>query len=294
MIGELHNQLILAAGCPALILYGRRRTGKSTILRNLDGFLPAAVHLAPIDMLSARATESLGSLIAWIAEVVGDAIGNPGIAAEQPNLEGLRRLLEAAETHLAATDGRLLLAIDEYERLDAKIADGTLPEALLATIRNSIQTQRRVSWVLAGSHDIGELTHAAWSSYLINARTVIVPMFTLAETRLLLTEPMRESPLWKQDEQARPRFDPSFWRAGGIERIHAETGGWPDLVQWVAEATIDLLNESSAQNVEAALLEQAFVRVVERAHSPLLELVERERQWRLRVPLMRRWLQGNG
>ena len=244
-------------------------------------------------------------------------------------------MLEAANTRLAATDHRLLLAIDEYEVLDAKIAEGELPEALLATIRNSIQTQRRIAWILAGSHDISELTHAPWSSYLINARTIVVPMFTPAETRLLLTEPMIASSSWAKDDRARPQFDPGFWGEGGIDRIHAEIGGWPDFVQWVAEATIDLLNESAYRKVEAALLEQAYDRVVERAHSPLFEVIEQESLlpgefaylqsfigsetqpaptdpavarslrrrmlieasdglWRLRVPLMRRWLQAKG
>ncbi len=33
-----------------------------------------------------------------------------------------------------------------------------------------------------------------------------------------------------QDDATRPRFTPGFWGEGGIERIHAETGGWPHLV----------------------------------------------------------------
>jgi HAMP domain-containing protein len=42
---------------------------------------------------------------------------------------------------------------------------------------------------------------------------------------------------------SRPRFEGAFWGNGGIERIHAEAGGWPHLVQLVAETVVDLLND---------------------------------------------------
>ena len=41
--GELERQIMLSTGCPGIVLYGRRRTGKSTVLLNLSGFLPATV-----------------------------------------------------------------------------------------------------------------------------------------------------------------------------------------------------------------------------------------------------------
>ena len=83
--------------------------------------------------------------------------------------------------------------MDEYEQIDAKIGEGVFDEDLLATLRESVQSHRRITWVLAGSHDITELTHAPWPSYLVSLRMIEVPPFTLEETRLLLTEPLRYS-----------------------------------------------------------------------------------------------------
>jgi hypothetical protein len=85
--------------------------------------------------------------------------------------------------------------------------------------------------------------HAPWTSYLVSARTVEVSLFSDQETRILLTEPLLHSSLWRDDEPSRPRprFEAGFWGDGGIERIHAEAGGWPHLVQLIAEATVDLL-----------------------------------------------------
>jgi hypothetical protein len=55
-------------------------------------------------------------------------------------------------------------------------------EDLLAMLRESIQSHRRLIWVFAGSHHITELTHAPWSSYLVSVRTLEVPPFTEAES----------------------------------------------------------------------------------------------------------------
>jgi hypothetical protein len=117
------------------------------------------------------------------------------------------------------------MSIDEYENIDLKIGQNVFPEDLLSTIRESIQTHRCITWIFAGSHEISELPHAPWTSYLISARTIEIPMFTLDETRLLLTEPLKHSSLWNQGSSGRPHFDEKFWGEGGIEHIHKEAGG---------------------------------------------------------------------
>ncbi|MFN7928809.1 MAG: hypothetical protein U0Y68_12830 [Blastocatellia bacterium] len=48
---------------------------------------------------------------------------------------------------------RLLLAVDEYEAIDAKVGAGVFPHDLLDTLRESIQTQRRLTWIFAGNHE---------------------------------------------------------------------------------------------------------------------------------------------
>jgi hypothetical protein len=77
-------------------------------------------------------------------------------------------LFGRANERLLAEGRRLLLALDEYENIDQKIGEGVFTEDLLATLRESIQTHRRIVWIFAGSHDITELTHAPWTSYLVS------------------------------------------------------------------------------------------------------------------------------
>jgi hypothetical protein len=125
------------------------------------------------------------------------------------------------------------------------------------------------AWMFAGSHEITELPHATWTSYLVSARTVEVPFFTPAETCLLLTEPLKYSSLWLTVARQRPSFAAEFWGEGGIERIHIGAGGWPPLVQLIAETTVDLMNNEGARQLDETLLEQVLDRAIIRGHNVL-------------------------
>jgi hypothetical protein len=332
VIGEVEKQIMLSSGCPGLVLYGRRRMEKSTALRNLAGLLSPSVIPVIISLQDPRAFGSLEGLVTKIQSEIRRSFPefNPASSGSS-DLAGLFDFLSHGNTYLQQEDQRLILALDEYENLDEKIGQKVLPEDLLATIRESIQTHRRITWIFAGSHEITELKFAPWTSYLISTRTIEIPAFTPAETRLLLSEPLKYSTLWPQDHPGRPRFTPEFWGEGGIDRIHAEADGWPHLVQLIAGTVIDLLNEEETSQVEAALLERALDDAVVAGHSVLYELMQRESflpgeweylyrfkkspsqpppedeairvsllrrqliieeqgEWRLRVPLMERWL----
>jgi hypothetical protein len=331
VVGQLDQQVTLAGGCPGVVLYARRRMGKSTLLRNLAGLLPQSIQPAVISLQDPTAFTSLDHLVARIAGAV--PFGATG--GELPrDLPGLQRYLETCNARLKQENRRLLLALDEYEQIDVKIGEGVFPRDLLPAIRESIQSHRQITWLFAGSHEITELPHAQWTSYLVSARTIEVPPFTLGETRLLLTEPLKHSQLWKTPE-TRPRFSPEFWGEGGIERIQREADGWPHLLQLIAETTVDLLNSEGAPAVSSALLERALDSAVTSGHNVLSQLLQgesslpgeweylaafrardeqappedlaierslRHRQivreenglWRLRVPLMARWLRLRG
>ncbi len=335
VIGELEQQVMLSTGCPGLVLYARRRMGKSTILRNLTGFLPTDVVTAFVSMQNPQMFTSVESAVKALHDEIRLRLPSLPDGEAPTDLSSFFRFLTACNSELEAKGKRLLLAVDEYETIDAKIGEGVFPLGLLDTLRESIQTHRRITWIFAGSHEIYELRNAAWTSYLVSARTIEVPAFTEAETRLLLTEPMKHSTLWRNNEEKRPRFAASFWGENGIERIHAEAGGWPHLVQLIAETIVDLLNLEEISQVTPDLFERALDKSIVRGQNVLYELMHREctlpgeweyllnfrqtetqappqdekivaslrrrlliaesnGEWRLRVPLMARWLKLRG
>ena len=298
IVGNLERQVLLNTGCPGVVLYGRRRVGKSTVLRNLSGFLPATVHIVNVSMQNPEASTSLNLLVNHLIREVSTVFGvgvwdanasywdDPNTAWDQARLPSRTQkdlkdlfgfLCECNQT-LESNDRRLLISVDEYENIDEKIGQGGFPEDLLAMLRESIQSHRRITWIFAGSHEITELVNAPWTSYLVSARTIEVPLFSQQETRLLLTEPLKYSSLWRDDDpgRPRPRFESGFWGEGGIERIHAEAGGWPHLVQLIAETVVDLFNDEAGKQVTSPLLERALDRAIVSGHNVLHELVRRE------------------
>lgn len=332
VIEALEQQLMLANGCPGLLLYGRRRMGKSTLLRNLEGFIDSSVRVASMSMQDPRAFSSLALCAQHLAEGALRAAGmeEPIVADGVKTLDALFRLLERVNDRLRDENIRLLLACDEYEQIDTKISEGVFSSDLLSLVRESVQRHRRLIWLFAGSHRIDELTHAEWPSYFVSLRTQEIGPFTEAETRLLLSEPLKHSPLYRQCADA-TRFDPCFWGEGGIPRIHTEAGGWPHLVQLLAETAVDLANDRGVDHLDDTDFEEICRRAVVAGDTVLRQLVQREcavpneweyllhfrkceaqappadegvfsslrrrllvvvdkGMWRLRVPLMRRWL----
>jgi len=257
------------------------------------------------------------------------------LSATTNDLKDLFTFLSTCNQILERDQHRLLICMDEYENIDQKIGAGVFPEDLLATIRESIQSHRRITWVFAGSKEITELVKVRWTSYLVSTSTVEVPLFSEQETQLLLTEPLKYSSLWRKDNPNRPSFPLGFWGNGGIERIHAEAAGWPHLVQLIAQIVVDVLNDENVRQVNLRLMERALDKVIVSGHNVLYELVhgesalpgeweyiskfrtletqpppddetiarslrrrllvmEESGQWRLRAPLMARWLRQRG
>lgn len=230
-------------------------------------------------MLRPAASTSLGLLTQHLVEEILVAFSNEQLTYRAANdLIDLFAFLSETNKTLENVDRRLVISLDEYENIDEKIGEGVFPKDLLATFRESIQTHRRITWIFAGGHEITELVHADWTSYLVSAQTVEVPLFSQEETRLLLTEPLKYSSLGRNNgpDRPRPRFESGFWGERGIERIHAEAGGWPHLVQLIAQTIVDLLNAEGGRQVTAPLMERALDQAVFSGQNVLYELMRRE------------------
>jgi hypothetical protein len=113
IIEQLEGQIMPATGCPGLLIGGRRRMGKSTLIRNLIGFIPETVKVVPISMQQARAFASLAYLCDLIADEVGNAAGlTKRPASDDPPLVRLFDQLTDTNRALASGEQRLLLASD--------------------------------------------------------------------------------------------------------------------------------------------------------------------------------------
>jgi hypothetical protein len=214
---------VLEAGGATVHIDRERFTAGKAVLPQMD----AAVLPVCLSMQDPKAFASLASLISLLITRIREALGTVAppvpITAEAVGLAELFDFLGEANRSLEKDHRRLLIGLDEYEMIDDKIGHGVLPQELLDTLRESIQSHRQITWMLVGSHEITDLRHAPWTSYLVSARTIEWPLFSREETTLLLTDPLHHSRFWREKDRQRPRFASAFWSEDGIERIHSRS-----------------------------------------------------------------------
>ena len=135
VIGQIERQIALATGCPGLLIYGRRRMGKSTLIRNLDGFVPETVRIVSFSMQNPAAFSSTAHFVRLIGQKLRADLSGEISPLESEDLYGLFEHLTGANTRLEKAGRRVVLAIDEFEHIDQKIGEGVFSSDLLATIR---------------------------------------------------------------------------------------------------------------------------------------------------------------
>lgn len=282
VIAELKKLVLPDSGGRGLLLLGQRKTGKSTLLQSLDSFLPRHFAIARISLLNPRVFSSQELLFVGVAQAVLDAL--PESAGVQKATrgglpkegQGFSRFLGLVDLLLSREDRRLLVAIDEYEILDLKISEGSFSQGFLAVLQESVHLHRSVGWILAGAHEMSEFSSSGWPDLREIFDCVRIPLFSASETRQLLTEPLRQRYYSEAAGATTQLFKPSFWGKANLERIHAETGGWPHLVQLVAEGTVELAKKNGLRQVTSSVLDRALDKVVVTGHTAFFELLRGE------------------
>ncbi len=235
---EIEN-IALMSPPPTLLLYGGRRTGKTSTLK----YLPQKVG---------------GNLIPLRVDVQGiaDAVTLPGLAKSL-----VQQIIDSARTsrnltlpdcdrqelktdpfptlrnwfttiERTAPGKRFLLCLDEFERLEEVIAV-TNSRAPLNFLRHIIQ--HRPAWTLlfSGSHTLDEIEDY-WSDCLINTREVRVSYLEKPEAEELIVHPVENFP--------------DIYVPETVERIIYWTRCQPYLVQLLCSELVDYLNKKHCEN----------------------------------------------
>lgn len=273
LLGELEKLLLHPAGGGGLLLYARRRMGKSTILKNLQRLLPQTLSVAYVSLQSAEANTSTSHLAQRLGDVIRESCPEAEPFDTPADLPALAAFLRKVNDALENADRRLLSGLDEYEVLDEKIGKGAIAEDVLALMRDAIQQHRRIRWLVSGVHHFGDLTRARWSSYLTAFQTVEVRPFSPEETHQLLTDPLRHAAAFSGRTPPDADFFRDFWHAGAVERIYHESQGWPALAQGIAREVVRICHRTQSLKSTPEILEKALDDVLESMSGTLTELM---------------------
>lgn len=251
----LAENIVGVARPNALLLYGRRRIGKTSTLYQITegdrgrplrhGDRPLKTAYVDLQRLAGRPTDE------WLRRLARDIcnrINTSMLARSVPDspVAGesayavFERCLDRLEQTLPANE-LILLAIDELEQLRAGIDAGTLSAELLPFLRSQIQHRARIIFLLCGSPD---LLDEFWRPIVDLTARHPIEALSYEETMLLIRRPV-EGVL--------------AFEAPAEEAIWRLSGGHPFLVQTLCHRLISFVNRRhthaaiQAQDVEAVM-----------------------------------------
>ncbi|MCP4700659.1 MAG: ATP-binding protein, partial [Gammaproteobacteria bacterium] len=254
-ISKCIERLLLARRCPPLLLYGQRRTGKTSLLYNLVRMLPGSVTLLLVDCQGpvSLAQDHAGFFYNFVRAVVNAGRQRyPHMKIPLLSKENLRsdpftcfdEWLDGLEQ--ASGENLLVLALDEFVSLNAAFKEGRFQQsAILGMFRHIIQHRPRFRLLFSGTHAFAELQH--WADYLINVQTVYIGCFSENEARQLIGQPVEDFPL--------------HYTTPAMQRVLTLTRAHPALVQLLCGEIVPLKNTQTpdkrfsvlATDVEAAV-----------------------------------------
>lgn len=248
------ERLSLASQPPVLLLYGGRRSGKTSLLKYLPKQLPSDIIPLAIDLQGSASSTTLYGVARFFAEETIRVAKNRNLKLPPIDLEdfdrdpfpALQRWMDRAEQSIKGK--RFLWCLDEYERLSEVVAV-TNSRAPLNFLRHTIQ-HRQQHWILlfSGFRTLEEL-EPYWSDYLINTQSLRVTYLHRTEAIELIQHPI-------------PDF-PEIYSPEAIDRILFLTNCQPYLVQLICLCIVTHLNTEKRRLATVADIEAVLPKAFE-------------------------------
>lgn len=193
------EKLVIEPSCPPLLLYGQRRIGKTSLLKNLAELLPQSIIPVFIDLQGPiSACESYSAFLHSLSEeIIYAAKKNrdqilPSLSYEDllhNPFKSFDKWIDKVEN--SVVDKILLVTLDEYEVLSKSFSYGYLSEEkILGFFRNLIQHRNKLKFIFSGAHQL--VDYPSWSNYLINLQVVYIDCFTRSEAMQLIYLPSKK------------------------------------------------------------------------------------------------------
>jgi hypothetical protein len=243
-------RLILDRNRPTLVLHGPRRCGKTSFLYNLPRLLPSSLLPVYLDLQSSAITTDEAAFCQGLVRAIHRDSRSQGIELpitptrkeflETPYIT-LEDWLEQAIPRLG--ERRLLLNLDEFEKIGTAIKEKRLSLNLFDELRHLIQHYDSLAFLFSGVQTLDELG-PNWSSYFISVVPLEMTYLEPDEAESLLTNP-----------------DPEFalhYDRGIVDDIIQLTRCQPYLLQLLGSALVTQANLNHTQLVTPDLLQAAI------------------------------------
>jgi AAA ATPase domain len=205
----------------SVVLYGHRRMGKTSILRNINRHLGKDVSLAYVNMSLVTNTKSETDILMLICDQIAITTGITAPTnkdfSDFPQTTCRRYIQEVVER---IGQRRLIIALDEFEVIDDLINAQKIPPEFLAFLRGLVQISPNIAFAFAGLHTLEERIANYSDPFFASFIPIPVGFLSLGATRQLLANP------------ADPDF-PLDYTPETLDKIYQLTAGQPYLTQLV-------------------------------------------------------------
>lgn len=224
---------------PALFLYGHRRMGKTSILKNLEKTASPSsiyVYLNMQDTTLITHTSQffldMANALNTAAQKIGPDVCTPPQKQDYTDLgtarQALNSLLNSIRDRITPPQ-RIILALDEFEYIEKGINEKKIDPGLLDYLRAINQDYPWLGLIFAGLHTLDEMGRDYRAAFFGQAEALRVSFLTYDETLRLITQPHPDFAL---------EYDDSL-----IDEIYRLTHGQPYLVQRICWELVNRWND---------------------------------------------------
>ena len=215
----------------SVLLYGHRRTGKTSILLNAAQSLGSQVKVAYVNLLRLGNTpQGVGEVLMAISDEISDAVNIPP-PADKDLLDlpyrTFERYLKQVEANLSETV--LIVALDEFEKIEVLIKAGKIDKDFMEFLGGMVQMLPKIAFAFAGLNTLDEMTEDYFKPFFASIIPIRVGFLSQGATRQVLANPIRDFPLDYKPE--------------ALDRIYELTHGQPYLTQLVGFLLVRLYND---------------------------------------------------
>ncbi|QIR39301.1 ATP-binding protein [Tolypothrix sp. PCC 7910] len=218
IIRQLEELWVMGHQLQSVVLYGHRRMGKTSILINAANSLGSGLQLIYVNLLRLGNTpQGIGEVLMAITDEISQAVKiAPPADADLLNLpyRTFERYFKQVEAQL---EGGLIIALDEFEKIEELIEAGKIPQDFMGFLRGLVQMSSKVAFAFAGLHTLEEMTADYFQPFFASVIAIPVGFLKRAATRQILANPGEDFLLDYTPE--------------ALDEIYALTSGQPYLVQ---------------------------------------------------------------
>ena len=236
ILRELEELWLSRGQVDSVVLFGHRRMGKSSILKNLPARLdPTYNRVVQFNLQQIGRVRHTGELLHALALAMSDSLPAKGLQSPAvPNQETFEAnpnrafsgWLKAIAPLMAQR--RFIVAVDEYELLEAAMAEGRIDASLTTYLRYVMQDNDWFVLVLAGLYTLEDKCHDYFNPLYGSIKARKVSFLSPAATRHLLCQPSEDFPL--------------NYTADTVEEVVRLSNGQPYLVQLIGQNLVTRFN----------------------------------------------------